>query len=110
MGWFILAQLFSTLIQQQIVACDFFTVETLWLQTLSFLLYIDMGTRRGRLARMTAHPDGYWVVQQARQFVWTLDECEDRPRILIRDNDKKFMGRHDLVFRSQGVHVIRTPI
>jgi hypothetical protein len=42
--------------------------------------------------------------------VWTLEECEVRPRILIRDNDKKFIGAHDLVFRSEGVRVVRTPI
>jgi transposase InsO family protein len=42
--------------------------------------------------------------------VWTLEECEDRPRILIRDNDRKFAGGHDRVFRSEGVRVIRTPI
>jgi putative transposase len=42
--------------------------------------------------------------------VWTLEECEDRPRILIRDSDKKFIGAHDLVFRSEGVRVVRTPI
>jgi putative transposase len=95
--------------QQQMVACDFFTVETPWLQTLYVLFYIEVGTRRVHLARVTAHPDGYWVAQQARQYVWTLEECEVRPRILIRDNDKKFTGGHDLVFRSEGVRVIRAP-
>jgi putative transposase len=59
---------------------------------------------------VTAHPDGYWVTQQARQYVWTLEECEVRPRILLRDNDKKFAGGHDRVFRSEGVRVIRTPL
>jgi putative transposase len=92
------------------VACDFFTVETLWLQTLYVLFYIEVGTRRVHLAGVTAHPDGYWVAQQTRQYVWTLEECEDRPCILIRDNDKKFIGAHDQVFQSEGVRVIRTPI
>ncbi len=90
------------------VACDFFTVETLWLQTLYVLFYIEVGTRRVHLAGVTAHPDGYWVAQQARQYVWTLDDCEVRPRMLICDNDKKFAGGHDRVFRSEGVRVIRT--
>jgi putative transposase len=62
------------------------------------------------MAGVTAHPDGYGVAQQARQSVWTLEECEVRPRILIRDNDRKFAGGHDRVFRSEGVRVIRTPI
>jgi putative transposase len=88
--------------KHQIVACDFFTVETLWLQTLYVLFYIEVGTRRVHLARVTAHPDGYWVVQQARPYVWTLEECEDRPCFLIRDKDRKFTGGHDLVFRPEG--------
>jgi putative transposase len=96
--------------KQQIVACDFFTVETLWLQTLYVLLYIEVGTRRVDLTGVTAHPDGYRVAQQARPYVWTLEACEDRPCILIRDNDKKFTGGHDRVFRSEGVRVIRTPL
>jgi putative transposase len=69
--------------KQQMVACDFFTVETLWLQTLYVLFYIEVGTRRVHLAGVTAHPDGYWVAQQARPYVWTLEECEVRPRILL---------------------------
>jgi putative transposase len=85
-------------------------VETLWLQTLYVLFFIEVGTQQVHLVGVTAHPDGYWVAQQARQYVWTLEECEDRPRILIRDNDKKFTGRHDRVFRSEGVRIIRTPI
>jgi putative transposase len=96
--------------KQQIVACDFFTVETLWLQTLYVLFYIEVGRRRVHLAGVTAHPDGYWVAQQARQYAWTLEECEVRPRILIRDNDKKSVGEHYLMFRPEGVRVIRTPI
>jgi putative transposase len=85
-------------------------METLWLQTLYVLFYIEVGTRRVHLAGVTARPDGYWVAQQARQHVWMLEECEVRPRILIRDNDRKFVGGHDLVFQSEGVRVIRTPI
>ena len=67
-------------------------METLWLQTLYVLFYIEVGTRRVHLAGVTAHPDGYWVAQQARQYVWTLEECQVQPRILLRDNDKKFAG------------------
>jgi len=29
-----------------LLACDFFTVETLWLQTLYVLFFIELGTRR----------------------------------------------------------------
>jgi putative transposase len=89
--------------KRQIVARDFFTLETIWLQTLYVLFYIEMGTRQ-------AHPDSYWVAQVARQYVRTLEECDVRSRFLLRDNDNKFGGGHDLVFRSERVRVIWTPI
>jgi len=95
--------------KQQILACDFFTVETLWLQTLYVLFYIEVGTRRVYLAGVTAHPDGFWVAQQARQYVWTLQEKGIRLRFLIHDNDKKFTDAHDTVFRSECIRVIPTP-
>ena len=42
--------------KQQILACDFFTVETLWLQTLYVLFYIELGTRRVHLTGVTLSP------------------------------------------------------
>ena len=56
----------------QFLACDFFTVETLWLQTVYVLFFIEHGTRRVYFAGCTAHPTGEWVVQQARQMTWEL--------------------------------------
>ncbi|HEV8653869.1 MAG TPA: hypothetical protein VG276_31855 [Actinomycetes bacterium] len=35
-----------------IVACDFFTVDTIWLRRLQVLLFIDLATRVGMAARM----------------------------------------------------------
>jgi transposase InsO family protein len=96
--------------KQQLLACDFFTVETLWLQTFYVLFYIELGTRQVHLAGVTAQPDGFWVAQQARQFVWKLQDCEVKPRFLIRDNDKKFTNAHDTVFRSENIRIIPTPI
>lgn len=44
--------------KHQLLACDFFTVETLRLQTLYVFFFIELGTRRVHLADVTAHPDG----------------------------------------------------
>jgi hypothetical protein len=58
----------------EIIACDFFTVDTLWLGRLYVFFFIEFGSRRVHLAGSTAHPNSSWVVQEARQFAWSLSE------------------------------------
>jgi putative transposase len=92
-----------------IIARDFFTVETLWLGRIYVLFLVELGTRRVHLAGCTANPDGGWVVQQARQFAWSLCERPTPARFLIHDRDSKFGRAFDDVFKSEGVEIIRTP-
>jgi putative transposase len=85
------------------IACDFFTVETVWLGRLYVLFFIELGTRRVHLAGCIANPDGAWTAQQARQLTWSLSE---RPRpisFLIHDRDSKFSRSFDDIFRSEGM-------
>ncbi len=96
--------------KEQIIACDFFTVETIWLKTLYVFFFIELGSRRVHLTGITAKPDSAWVTQQARQFVWKLEETDDNLRFLIHDRDSKFTNAFDNVFRSAGFHVIHTPL
>ena len=49
--------------KEQIIACDFFTVETFWLKTLYVFFFIELGSRRVHLAGITANPDSAWVTQ-----------------------------------------------
>lgn len=95
--------------KQQILACDFFTVETLGLQTLCVLFYIELETRQVYVAGVTTNPDGFWVAQQTRQYVWYLEDHQVNPHFLIRDNDKKLTDAHDTVLKSKGMRIIRTP-
>jgi hypothetical protein len=46
-----------------IVACDFFTVDTIW-RRLYVLCFIELGTRRVHLAGLTANPDGGWAASR----------------------------------------------
>ena len=89
---------------------DFFTVDTVWLQRLYVLFFIEIGSRRVHLAGCTAHPDAEWVTQQARQVTWSLAERAEPVRFLIRDHDRKFTGTFDAIFESQRTRIIRTPI
>jgi putative transposase len=95
--------------QQHLLACDFFTVETLTLQTLYVLFFIEIGTRRIHLAGCTRHPMADWVTQQARQLVWKLREEGRGIRFLLHDRDAKFPSSFDTVFTSECIEVIVTP-
>jgi Transposase. len=44
-----------------VIACDFFTVDTAFLRRYYVLFFIDINTRRLRLAGITRNPDGRWV-------------------------------------------------
>lgn len=47
--------------KHQLLACDFFTVETLFLQTIYVLFFIEVGSRRVHFAGCTSHPKSKWV-------------------------------------------------
>jgi len=104
-GWRHLMQHYK----DQTLVCDFFTVETIRLQTLYVLFFIELGSRRVHLAGITANPNEIWVTQQARQLVWEFDDRETPLRFLIHDNDSKFSDTFDTVFESETFHVIHTP-
>src|SRR6266536_1036745 len=93
-----------------IVACDFFTVDTVWLKRLQVLVFIELDTRRVHLAGVTANPNGTWVTQQARNLLLGLDEQGRQLRFLVRDRDAKFSRSFDDVFGAEGIRVLRTPV
>ena len=61
---------------QSIIACDFFTVDTISLRRIYVLFVIELSTRRVHRAGITENPDGVWTAQQARNFVFSLGERE----------------------------------
>ena len=95
---------------KSMLAVDFFTVETITLQRLYVLFFIELKSRRVHLAGCTANPTGPWVTQQARQFAWTLQEQRSSFRLLIRDRDSKFTRDFDALFRSEDTRIIKTPV
>jgi hypothetical protein len=93
---------------QGILACDFFTVETVFLRTLYVLFFIEVGTLRLHITAATRNRDGSFVTQQARNL-FMADELQD-VRFLIRDRDSKYIRSFDEVFVSGGTRVIKTPV
>jgi putative transposase len=90
------------------LACDFFTVETISLRRFYVLFFIELESRRVHLAGCTTNPTGVLVTQQARNLGFT--GIFERIRFLIHDRDSKFAASFDEVFRSEGIKVIHTPI
>ena len=92
------------------LACDFFTVDTVLLKRLYVLFFIELDTRRVHMMGITAHPTGAWVVQQARNLSVVLADRAHPVRFLIRDRDAKFTSSFGEVLRSERIRIVRTPI
>jgi putative transposase len=98
----------SAFLRQQaagIVACDLFTVDTLWLQRLYVLFFIELHTRHVHLAGVTANPNGRWVAQQGRNLLLVLEERGRQLRYLLRDHGAKFSRAFDYVVRDQDAEI-----
>jgi hypothetical protein len=92
-----------------ILACDFFTVDTVFLQRLYVLFVIELRSRRVQLAGVTAHPTGPCVTQQARSLLTDLGDRAAAFNLLIRDRDAKFTRAFDDVWRGRRPSSASTP-
>jgi putative transposase len=99
---------FLTAQAHAIIACDFLVVETVLLQRLYVLVFIEHGTRRLHLAGVTARPTGAWATQQARNLAMDLGDRLGTLRFLIHDRDPVFTTAFGEVFKSEGLRIIAT--
>jgi transposase InsO family protein len=95
---------------ESILACDFFTVDTIWLRRLYVLAFISIGCRRIEYFALTSKPDTAWMLQQASNLHMELDDRDKQARFLLHDRDAKFPRAFDALLESDGIKVIRTPV
>jgi putative transposase len=80
---------------ESILACDFFTVDTVWLHRLYVLAFLSIDSRRIEYFAVTSKPDTAWMLQQARNLLMQLDDHDKQVRFLIHDRDAKFPRAFD---------------
>ena len=95
---------------ESILACDFFTVDTIWLRRFYMLAFISIGSRRIEYFACTSKPDTAWMLQQARNLLMELDDHDRQVRFLIHDRDGTFPRAFDALLESDGIKVVRTPV
>jgi transposase InsO family protein len=95
---------------ESILACDFFTVDTVWLRRLYVLVFLSIGSRRVEYLAISSKPDTAWMLQQARNLLMELDDHDRQVRFLIHDRDAKFPRAFDALLESDRINVIRTPV
>jgi transposase InsO family protein len=92
------------------LACDFLTVDTIWLRRLYVLVFLSIGSRRVEYFACTSNPDSAWMLQQARNLLMDLDDRGRQVRFLLHDRDAKFSAAFDAVFAGEGIRIVRTPV
>ncbi len=92
-------------------ACDFFT-KPVWTllgpKTFHVLFFINVHTRKVHIAGFTNHPTHTWVTSHVKSVSF-LFRADDKPKLLIRDGDKKYPKEFDRLLKEYNVCVKKIP-
>jgi len=83
--------------------------DRMLLRRIYALIIIEHGTRRVHLAGISAHPDGAWTTQAARNFLMDLGQRAASVKFLIRDRAGQFTDSFDAVFQADGIRIVPRP-
>jgi transposase InsO family protein len=84
-------------------------MDTVLLRRVYALIVIEHGTRRAHLVGITAHPDGAWTTQAARNLLMDLGQRTASVKFLIRDRAGQFTSSFDAVLTAEGIRVLASP-
>ena len=95
-----------------IAATDFFTVEVLTMRglvTQYVLFFIDLASRTVKIAGITPHPSGEWMMQIARNLTDPDESFLRSTRFLIMDRDTKYSATFRAALTRERIGPIQLP-
>lgn len=89
---------------------DFFHVDcALTLKRIYVLFALEVRSRYVHILGTTAHPDGAWTTQQARNLLMVLGDRAAEFAFLVRDRAGQFTASFDAVLADARIQVVKIP-
>ncbi len=95
-----------------LAATDFLTAEIMTEKSLErymVLFFIDIGTRKVKIAGVQKDPDGSWMTQMARNQTDPFDGFLLGKKYLIHDRDPLYTKKFDEIMKGSGITPKRLP-